>query len=405
VKAWRRRGVTLILAVVGLVICSLVVIAVPRTSARSTALTSNLPGTASQGGQIAITSARSAHDEIYTVRADGTDLRQLTFGTKENFAPIWSPDGSKIAYSQVKFFPPAAAIPPAAQPPISIHVMNADGSDQRNVTPEESRDFGAFSWSPDGTRLAVECPPAGSSGGNGQICVLNIDGTGLQRLVPPDLLGFTPSWSPDGRWIAFRSQPPEGMLSGIYVVSPDGSHLRPVLNVAEVPSPPVWSSDGTKLAYIHGMGYAKLAIVNVDGSDSHDLDTGHQYPSNPSWSPVGNTLLFLTSSPGQSFSGLSVIDADGTGIRDIALNSDDIAWAVWSSDGQSIAVKLSFPEQSLATAEVGTQRIALEVLPLDGTSPRTLIQEPMIQEPDAIAEDAWLDSPPSWQPVAKTPGT
>jgi hypothetical protein len=85
---WRRRGVALILAVVGLVICSIVVISAPRVSVPSHALTSNLPGIAPDGGEIAFTSGRSGHDEIYTIKADGSDLRQLTFGTKEDFSPV-----------------------------------------------------------------------------------------------------------------------------------------------------------------------------------------------------------------------------------------------------------------------------------------------------------------------------
>ncbi|HEX3721870.1 MAG TPA: hypothetical protein VHV31_03715 [Nitrolancea sp.] len=266
------------------------------------------------------------------------------------------------------------------------------------MTPEDNRGFGGLSWSPDGTRLVIECPPEATSDGNGQICVLNIDGTGLWRLLPSNLLGFSPAWSPDGRWIAFISQSPEGLREAINIVSPNGSQMRTVVNDADFPSPPVWSPDGTKFAYTPGNGGTKIVLADVYGSDSCDFDTGDRSPSNPSWSPDGNSLLFLTSSLGKAFSGLSVINADGTGLRDIVLD-DDIAWAIWSSDGQAMAVVRSSPEPSLATPGIVAQRITLEVLRLDGTASRTLSEETVASEVDAL-----IDGPSSWQPVATAPG-
>jgi Tol biopolymer transport system component len=76
---------------------------------------------------------------------------------------------------------------------------------------------GRSSWSPDGTKLAFYRGPEGDR----DIYIINVDGTGLQRLTNGgDNLG--PSWSPDGQWIAFTSF--RDGNNEIYIVHPDGSN-------------------------------------------------------------------------------------------------------------------------------------------------------------------------------------
>jgi TolB protein len=350
-------------------------------------------GSKSLRGTIIFTSSRSGNDEIYAINPDGTGLRQLTNDPKMDFAPIWSPDGSKIAFMRMQAIP-NEAIPPDARPPISIYVMNADGSEQRNLTPEGSRSFRNLVWSPDSKQLAVECTEKSTDrSGDGQICVLNIDGTGMRRVVPAELTGQAPVWSPDGRWIAFRGQAQgEGLHVGLYLVSPDGSQQRTVRSDIAVSGTFAWSPDSRELVYVSEPHV--LTMIDIDGSNTRNLDTGDRIPSNPTWSPDGSRLIFEWQAPGHSFSGLAVINADGSGLRDLAPVSDDVSSATWSPDGQAIAVVRGFPNHSMATPGVEELQSALELRVLDGSPPRTLVEENTATDGSGL-----LDSLPSWQPV------
>jgi Tol biopolymer transport system component len=369
-----------------------------RGSSRPTAGSSSLSqGVASaQGGEIVFASDRSGTYQIYAVKHDGADLRQLTNSTEANFAPLWSRDGKQIAFLRTKFIPSGVApIPPAAVPPNFVYVMNADGTNLHNLTPEGSRAFRNLSWSPDGKQLAVECSPeeTASSYGNGQICIVNVDGTGMHRIVPSELFGTSPAWSPDGRWIAFVGQPQPVVLPvGIYLVSPDGTQHRTVLKDADFPSSVTWSPDSHRLAYVHGMESRRLSVVDIDGSDQHDLDIGTRNPSDPSWSPVGNKLLLIAT-------GVVIVNPDGSGHQQVVSTDNDVAAAIWSPDGQAVA----FTQRGFGTTpgKIGTQlnRAQLLVAPLDGSPARTVVNETVATDGDGL-----LGWPPSWQPVTTIPG-
>jgi Tol biopolymer transport system component len=122
--------------------------------------------------------------DIWSVNADGTDLRRLTRSPWSEFDPSWSPDGRFIAYrSEPHDYP-------------QLWVMNADGTGQHPLT----RDGGFPDWSPHGIAYA----PGGGTSGRSSIAIINADGSG-QRRVPHTDYGELPSWSPDGTRIAFSS--------------------------------------------------------------------------------------------------------------------------------------------------------------------------------------------------------
>ncbi len=115
----------------------------------------------------------NVHDSTTTKLANGS-------------SPVWSPDGSRIAFVG-EFSATVAA---------AIYVMNADGSGLVRVANGENP-----SWSPDGTRIAFA--QVGDGADDGNIDVVNADGTGLRWLIQ----GSAPAWSPDGTRIAFVTSP------------------------------------------------------------------------------------------------------------------------------------------------------------------------------------------------------
>jgi Tol biopolymer transport system component len=158
------------------------------------------PELSPDGGRIVFTNHGSG---IWVMKPDGKNPHPLT--SRDDIDPTWSPDGSMIAFASSR------------AGDRQLFVMNADGSDIRQVT-DLNNMGGRSTWSPDGTRLAFYRGPAGDH----DIYIINIDGTGLVRLTNGgDNLG--PSWSPDGNWIAFTSF--RDGNNEIYIIHPDGTGL------------------------------------------------------------------------------------------------------------------------------------------------------------------------------------
>ena len=135
-----------------------------------------------QNGKIAFTRQSDGNPEIYLVNPDSTNLVRLTYNTVVDDAPTWSPDGTRIAF-----------VSQWEDGTFGIFIMNADGSNQRDVTPLSlSKSYNPgwwwsplrLSWSPDGKKIAFD--------DSGQIFVVNVDGSGRQNLTPSPDGGITP---------------------------------------------------------------------------------------------------------------------------------------------------------------------------------------------------------------------
>jgi Tol biopolymer transport system component len=165
-------------------------------------------------------------DELYVVNADGSNLHQIPTLTPTIESPAWSPDGQWIAF----------AMSTAAGPDIDVSIweVHPDGSGLRKVTHaggfEPSEDH-AVQFSPDGSRLAIERQFASCGTCPSIFTVDATDGGHPVRVSPRGLNGFDhPDWSPDGRWLVFRTEARRGESSGVFVAHPDGTHVQLILN-------------------------------------------------------------------------------------------------------------------------------------------------------------------------------
>jgi TolB protein len=218
-----------------------------------------------------------------------------------------------------------------------IYVMNADGSRKRNLTRDRANDD-LPTWSPDGRRIAFL---HGRGRGRGQLYVVNADGSGLRnlgRIAGPALFASHPVWSPDGRTIHF----------GRYLVSTDGSGARKLPNI---PLIAVWSPDGRQIAFVAnrktglpGPGAARskddseIYVMNADGSGTRRLTHNVGYDGEPAWSPDGRRIAFQRKRRvGGSNGEIYVMNADGSGKRNLTRNPAQDGSPSWSPDGRMIA--------------------------------------------------------------------
>ena len=100
--------------------------------------------------QIAFVSDRDRNDEIYVMDDDGKNQRNLTNHPSDDYAPSWSPDGTRIVFMSDR----DGHVPKGdVLPTFEIYVMDADGGNQQNLTNDPSHDMYP-AWSPDGKRIA-----------------------------------------------------------------------------------------------------------------------------------------------------------------------------------------------------------------------------------------------------------
>ena len=223
-------------------------------------------------GQIAYVAERNGNFDIYVMNEDGSETR-LTTHFDDDFRPVWSPDGSQIAYHSLR-------------DTWEIFTIRPDGTGEFNVSRHPADD--SFpQWSPDSTQLAFHS----NRNQKFDIFVVNADGTDLRQLTNTDEDDFGPMWSPDGSEIVFHRR-----ISGqrqIALMNADGSNVRIVTSVAGEAVFPQWSPDGTRIAFYSDKDDGwNLYTMNPDGSDMRRITVDDSPDYYVTWSENGEWLIY-----------------------------------------------------------------------------------------------------------------
>jgi Tol biopolymer transport system component len=226
--------------------------------------------------------------DLFVMAADGAGVRQLTRTPANEALPIWSPDGTEIAF--LSFQEELESLDADASPG-QIKIMKADGSGVRELTAPEPQ-TGAVTWSPDGERIAFAA--------QGNIDVMRTDGTQRRRLEVPGDEDW-PSWSPDGDLILVTSSGPGS--EQLSTIAADGSSPK---ELSQKGSEGAWSPDGRSIAFASGRDgdpgardpvnwNSEIYVTPRDGSHATRIT---RIPGNdhwpPAWSPDGKHIAFTS---------------------------------------------------------------------------------------------------------------
>ena len=284
-----------------------------------------------------------AATDVCVMDADGSNVANLTENDEYgDGGPAWSPDGSRIVFVSHRDSGGKAPWEWPIEGNVgggNIYVMEADGSNETRLTNNPFRD-GNPTWSPDGTRIAFQRKVAipagvGTFEHSTAIYVMNADGSERTYLTNTPYNDTYPVWSPDGTHIAFQSNRdgnPE-----IYVMDTDGSNVTNLTKHPAADENPAWSPGGFQILFIRD---TDIYVMNADGSNVTNLTNHPVYDENPAWSPDGTHIAFNTrrdETERDNNSEIYVMNADGTGLTRLTHDPHYDECPVWSPDGSRIA--------------------------------------------------------------------
>jgi Tol biopolymer transport system component len=241
---------------------------------------------------------------------------------------------------------------------LDVYVLRPGASKARRLTSSQRDEFSP-SWSPDGRRVAYRVNPPRDD--TGDIWVMRSDGTRKANLTrTPNAAEWSPAWSPDGRLIAYFSSVDGG---DVWVVRPDGRGRRNVTREGTLNEYPSWSPDGRQLAFnSHRDGQFEIYRARLDGSRQANLTRHPAKDQWPAWSPDGSWIAFMSEREGNP--DVFVMRVDGSSPRNVTRTPGlEESHPVWLPDG-----RLSFtrhgttgPIELWATRLDGVAAVRLEV--------------------------------------------
>ena len=239
--------------------------------------TDEYPACSPDGRRIVFSSARGVTRDFYVMDNRGNNVIRLTHDNFFAGLASWSPDSTKIAFSSF------------CKINCDIFAVDADGNNLTRLAKHKWQDVRP-SWSPDGSKIAFVSYRTGAFNDPRHIFVMNADGTERRNLTGDTALrdSWSPTWSPDGRKIAFESRRHfrDGTRDDIFVITAEGKELEQLTDKEGKNRSPVYSPDGAKIAFASNRdGDYNIYLMEANGRNVVKLTrTPHGIDNvNPSW--------------------------------------------------------------------------------------------------------------------------
>jgi Tol biopolymer transport system component len=254
------------------------------------------PAWSPDGRRLAFYSERDGNAEIYVMSADGTGVTRVTNTKADEGYPAWSPDGRTISFDSDR------------DGNFDVFAMNPDGSNVRPLTRHPARDVSA-TWSPDGSKIVFMSDRDGGfdayeAAANPAASATRVTRTGS---------AWFPVLSPDAKSLAFH------VGRDVHTLPSAGGEPRRLTIDPANGMYPSWSPDGRRIAFMTWRnGRSELFTMNADGTDQKRLlamDAGDAV--DPRWSPDGSTIAFVHLPDGINgrTAIICTVRADGTALR------------------------------------------------------------------------------------------
>ena len=268
--------------------------------------------------KIAFVSMRDGNREIYLMDADGSNQTRLTNNSAADGHPAWGMSKRVIIFATGR------------DGNNEIYVMNSDGSDQKRLFPKATSLLELWpSWSPNGRWIAftsATMPTQDNPTGTMQLfCFDRVDKKTV-RLTTTLFLEDHANWSPDSKQIVFTSS--RSGNHDIYIMNAGGSNQTKLVGNPAADWDPAWSPDGTKIAFASLRdGNPEIYVMNPDGSEQTRLTNNEADDIEPAWSPDGTKITFASKRDGNYE--VYVMNADGSDQTRLTTDDADDRQPAW----------------------------------------------------------------------------